>query len=96
MVHAAGGGRLKVIATNAAVNQGTDVVAIDPRNPQRLVATQHALLAGHRTAFPEPPLTNTGNQLQATLGQAQSLVQRRQTLFDLLAGDDFLGQRVAE
>ena len=96
MVYAGGGGRFQVVAADGAMDQQPDLSAVQAGRLDGLLSTLDTLFAGQRPGAPEPPLADACHQFQPALGQTQSLIQRLQAAFDLVAAHDLLGQRVPQ
>ncbi len=96
VMHAARRGRFQMIPTDTAVNQCSNVGAVDPHCLDGFVATLNALVAGQRSGRPEAAFANPRHVLQAAFRQAQPPVERLQATLDVVARHHFLGQRIAK
>src|SRR4051794_2592084 len=93
---AAGGGRLELVAADGAVDQAADLLRVDCSSFDGVAAAHDALVAGLHSPRPEAPLADAAHQFQAAFGELQALIQGREAAFDVVAGDDFFGNRVAK
>src|SRR5688572_1548536 len=96
MMYAAGGGRLEIVAADAAVDQRADPAGINARCFDGPLAADDALLARPHAPRPEPALADAADQFQPAFGELEPLIERREASFDFGAGQHFLGERVAE
>jgi hypothetical protein len=95
-VHDAGRRRLQEVAADGRVHEHAHALARHAARRERALpgARRHAARA--RVRRPQAPLADAGQELQATGGQGQPLVQGRQPRLDLGRGDHAIRERVGE
>ena len=96
VMNLAGGRWLQKIPTHRTVDQTTDSRHRKRCSLQRIFATDDAQFAGWRSGCPKTTLANTSHQFQPTGRKPQTLVKWRKLLLDIVAGPDFLGNRVSK
>ena len=96
MMDATGGCRFELIATDGAMNQGTDVFAVESRLVQKLVHGLSADGTGERARIEKASFLNACHQFQSACGQTESIVHGCKLRFDLVGSDDVGRQGTAD
>jgi len=90
----AGGCRFEEIATDRAVDQGTNLLAIDSAGQNGFFATFDIDAARGCAGREKASLADAGHELEPTVRQLKSLVDRREPKFQRVGSNHFVGKSV--
>ena len=94
--HLAGGRRLEMLAADAGVDQGADLLRRDIAPLQRFFRRSDRPLRNRRVRLPPAPFADAGQRFQLAGRDVQRLVHRLQPVFQLGGSDDDRRQLIAD